>query len=182
MSAGTGPTPATRSEGAEPRDLPPHPMGERGHPEPATPGARDGRSTADLLRALSSEGSELVRQELALARAELNEKLDLFQSRLTSMAVGGALLLAALLFFLWAVNSGLTALLAQVVSLEIAVWLSPLLLAGVLALVGRGMMSSAARDMKKEGVTPSRTKKTLEADTRWARNKAREMKEEMAHG
>lgn len=149
---------------------------------PPPRGPIDSRSVSDLLRELSGEGAELVRQEVALVKAEMSEKLDLFKSEVISMAVGGAFLLAALLFFLWAVNSGLTALLVQFMAVEVAIWLSPLILAGILALAGMSMTKSAAGEMKREGITPSTTKRTLEADKRWAQDKARQVKEEMNHG
>ena len=68
---------------------------------------------------------------IALAKAEMNEKLDVFQRSGVSMAIGGALLMAALLTVLWAVNAAVTTLFAQFMEPAIAVWASPLVLARI---------------------------------------------------
>lgn len=147
----------------------------------ATPRA-DGRSVPDLLRELSSEGADLVRQEVALAKAEMQEKMVVFQRNLVSIAVGGALMLASLLTGLFFVNRGLTALLAQVMGVETAVWLSPLILTVVLAAAGWGMIQKGKNALGDEGLTPQKTKATLTEDKRWAQAKAREVKEDFKHG
>lgn len=139
----------------------------------------DGRSVPDLLRELSGEVADLARLEVELAKTEMSEKLEVFQRGMIATVVGGTFMLAALLALLWAVNLALTALLAQFVSLDIAVWLSPLILAAVLAPIGWAMMKGGTRSMKREGVTPSMTRETLEEDRRWAGEKAREIKQEM---
>lgn len=151
-------------------------------PTPSPASRRDGRSVPELLRELSSEGADLVRQEIALAKTELNEKMAVFQRNLVSIAMGGGLMLAALLTGLFFVNRGLTALLAQVMGVEIAVWLSPLILTVVLAAVGWGMIQKGKNALADEGLTPHKTKTTLKEDKRWAQAKAREVKEDFKHG
>ena len=145
-------------------------------------GASDGRSVANLLRDLSSETVNLVRQELELAKAEMREKLEVYQRSMLTMGAGAVLLLAALLTGLWAVNTGLTALLAQSIDLEIAVWLSPLILTVVLGVMGWGMIGGAKKRMKDEGLVPRQTTTALRDDKRWAQQKAHEIKEEITHG
>jgi uncharacterized membrane protein YqjE len=71
----------------------------------------NGRSVAGLLRDISTETVTLVRQELDLARAEMREKLDVYQRSTMTLGAGAVLLLAALLTGLWALNTGITALL-----------------------------------------------------------------------
>ena len=142
----------------------------------------DGRSVPELIRELSREGADLVRQEVSLAKAELNEKVDTYRESAVSMAIGGALLLAALLMFAQAVNHGLTALLAQGMDLEIAVWLAPLLLALALAAIGWGVFSGGRKKMAEEGIVPEATRETLIEDKRWASRKVREVREEIDNG
>lgn len=144
--------------------------------------AMNGRSVADLLRDLSTETVSLVRQELELARAELREKVDVYQRSTMALGIGAALLLGALFTGLWTLNTGLTALLAQSMDLDVAVWLSPLILTVVLGLMGWGLVRSAASRMKEEGVMPRQTATALRDDKRWAQEKAHEIKEEMTHG
>lgn len=144
--------------------------------------AREDRSLGELLRELSTEGRDLVQQEIALAKAEMNQKIEVFQTNSISIATGGALLLASLLFALWAANMGVTALLAQFMTPDVAIWLSPLLLAAVLGMIGLGMVKKGQSAIKSEGITPQRTTSTLKEDTRWAREKAREVRQEVQHG
>src|SRR5690606_16190095 len=143
---------------------------------------QNGRTMTGLLRELSIESGTLVRQEIALAKAEMREKMDVFQQSMVSMGIGGVLLLAALLTGLWAVNMGLTALLTQVMGVEIAVWLSPLILTVALAAIGWGMIKGGKEKMAQEGIAPRRTASTLEEDKRWAQSKLHEVKEEITHG
>lgn len=161
--------------------------GERGPAGRAVHEARhgpreDGRSIVELLKELSGDSGTLVRQEVELAKAEMREKLDVFQKSMISMAIGGAFLLAALLTGLWAVNQGLTALLAQFTSLELAVWLAPLLLTVVLGAIGWGIAKGAKEEMASEGIKPQQSTDSLREDRRWAREKVQEVKEEMTHG
>lgn len=142
----------------------------------------DDRSVPELMRDLSHDGSELVRKELALAKAELNEKLDTLRSGSITMAIGGALLLAALLLVVQAFNQSFTALLALVFGLGVAVWLAPLVLALVVGGIGWDLLTSATRRISQEGLVPQATTETLRDDQRWAREKVREMKEEIRHG
>ena len=154
----------------------------RGRPSVPVRSFADGRSVADLLRDLSTETVSLVRQELDLAKAEMREKAEVYQRSSIAMGAGAALLLAALLTGLWALNTGLTALLAQSMDLDIAVWLSPLILTVVLGMIGWGLIRGATSRMKDEGLTPRRTTTALRDDKRWAQRKAHEIKEEMTHG
>ena len=143
--------------------------------------AADHRSITDLFRELSSESGDLVRKEVELAKAELNEKMSIFGRGVVSMGIGGALLLCALLTGLWALNGGLTALLAQFLALDIAVWLSPLILTLCLGIGGWMMISGAKERMAREGLSMRRTRETLMADKRWAQAKVTEVKEEVTH-
>jgi len=136
-------------------------------------------SVPDLLRRLSGEGSELVRKEIELAKAEMDEKLDTLKRSAATMAAGGGLLLAGLLFALWTLNTGVTAALVQVVSAAVAVWLAPLLLAAVLLAIGWALISSAKKTMAHETLTPEGSRESLRRDLRWAEGKAKQAKEEV---
>jgi hypothetical protein len=145
-------------------------------------GNGDGRSVVDLIRQISTESGNLVRQEVELAKAEMREKLGVFQRSIVSIVIGGVLLLAALLTGLWALNTGLTALLAQVMALDIAVWLSPSILTVALGGIGWSMIGRGRERMAEEGLVPRRTTTTLREDKRWAQEKMHEIKEELTHG
>jgi hypothetical protein len=137
---------------------------------------------AHLLRELSSEATDLARLELELAKTEMYEKVDVFQRGTKSMIIGGALLLAGLLTGLWALNLGFTALLAQFLEVEMAVWLSPLILAVVLGAIGWGTIEGARHRMSEEGIAPTRTRESLREDREWARRKAHDVKQDLQEG
>ena len=88
-------------------------------------------------------------------------------------------MLAALLFTLWALNTGVTAALLQVVDAEIAVWLAPLLLAAVLATIGWALISKGKNTMADETLAPEQTRESLRNDRRWAEGKVERAKEEL---
>ena len=67
------------------------------------------RTLIGLFSDLWRETSALFRAEAELAKAELSEKVTQIQTAIISLAVGGAILLAAILFLLDAVVNGLDA-------------------------------------------------------------------------
>jgi hypothetical protein len=133
--------------------------------------ARDERSIGSLIRELSSDGGTLVRQEIELARTELGEKIDLLRHSLVRIGIGAAVLLAGILVLFTAVNRALTVVLAQFMSTEVAVWLSPLIIASVLFLVGWSFIRKGRRGIKTQGLAPKQTAESLKEDGRWLKEK-----------
>ena len=81
------------------------------------------------------------------------------------------LLLAALFGVLWTINMALTTVLEGAVGLEIAVWLSPLLLSAVIAAIGYAMVNGARNRMREESIIPRRTTETLKEEKQWLKNR-----------
>src|SRR5690606_32585923 len=142
----------------------PHVPSQRAH-------VRDERSIGPLFRELQQDSTTLVRQEVELAKAEIKESVRTYARSTVRMAVGGALLLAALFGLLWTVNMALTALLENAVGLEDAVWLSPLILSAVIAIIGYAMVKSASSRMREESIVPRRTTETLKEEKQWLKNR-----------
>lgn len=161
-------------------DTGPRPPGDESVARASIPDIPD-RSLPDLVRELAGDGADLVRQELALGKAEFREKLDHYADSLVTMAIGSALLLAGLMTFLWGVNAGLTALVAEFVGLEVAVWLTPMVLAALFGVLGLGMVKGARKSMREEGVVPHQTARSLRTTKVWAENTIRDVKEEATH-
>jgi hypothetical protein len=136
----------------------------------------DERSLGSLIKELGDEGSRLIRDEVQLAKAEMREKIEVYERNTVKMVVGGVLLLGAFLVMLIAVNRGLTLLLYQFMSVEIAVWLAPLILASIAGLVGWSMTKNAQKEMKEEGLTPNRTVQMLREEKDWVMQEAREVR------
>lgn len=133
----------------------------------------DTRSLGDLFRELSLEGRTLVQQEIQLAKTEIQEKMSIYASNSITMAVGGALLLVALMAVGTAVIYGLIVLLDLFLPFELAVWLAPLLFGAVVAFVGWRMISKGKQTLANEGLAPQRTLDTLREDKDWMKSKVR---------
>lgn len=154
--------------------------GARFDPDPGVAGTTrgaarsgNGRSVVTILRELTTESRDLMQLELELAKTEMREKLGVYERNMGAIAVGGALLLATLLMLVIALNRGLTALLEGWMSLEVAVWLAPLILAVVLGGIGWSMIQKGLAAIRGAGVTPHRTMETLKDDKRWAERKVK---------
>jgi uncharacterized membrane protein len=93
------------------------------------------RSARALLRRLLSELSTLIRQEFALAVAELIQSLGAFRAVAVVLAGGAIALLAGFLLLLTAAVLGLAALLPP--------WLAALVVAVVVLAIGFGLLQSA---------------------------------------
>jgi hypothetical protein len=127
-------------------------------------------------RSSATRARAFIREEVQLAKTEMREKIEVYERNTMKMVVGGVLLLGAFLVLLIAVNRGLTLLLFQFMSLEVAVWLAPLILASIAGMVGWGMMQNAQKEMKEEGLTPNRTMQTLREEKDWVMQEAREVR------
>ena len=136
--------------------------------------ARNGtgrQSIIGLLRSLTTEGRELLALEIALAKTEMREKLEVYEKNALSLALGGGLLLAALLLGAWTLNAALTSVLATFLGVGIAVWLAPLILTLAFGAFGWSKVRSGLRGMREESPMPTKTIQTLKDDKRWAERK-----------
>jgi hypothetical protein len=128
---------------------------------------RDDRSLGQILRDLRDETSQLLRQEVDLAKTEMSEKMSRLGSNMGSVATGGAVLFAGALVLLAALTLGLIALFSQFMDRDVAMWLAPLLVGGVLAFIGYGMVKKALQALKQEGIAPQRTTQSLKENKEW---------------
>ena len=110
----------------------------------------DSRSMGQLLRDLSDGASTLVRKEVALATAEISEKLSQFKSGMTELGIGAVVVLAGLLVLLDAAVYGLTLMLGSAA-------LSALIVGGVVVVIGMVLMMAARRNLRTSSLTPQRT-------------------------
>jgi len=135
----------------------------------------DDRSLGSLIRELGDEGSHLIREEVQLAKTELREKIEVYERNTVKMVVGGVMLLGAFFVLLVAVNRGLTVLLGQFMTAEVAVWMAPLILALIAGVTGWSMTRNAQSEMKREGLTPTQTMRTLREEKNWVQQQARKV-------
>ena len=132
---------------------------------------REEKSLGQLLKELTGETTTLLKQEVDLAKTEMGEKASRVGTSLGSVAVGGAILFAGALALLFAAVNGLTEILAQILPLTVAAWLSPLVLGLVLGLIGYSLVKKALATLKQESVTPRRTTQSLQENKEWLQSK-----------
>jgi hypothetical protein len=124
------------------------------------------QSLSSLFRTLTRELSNLISQEIALARAEISEKVGQIEVGIGSLAAGGIIILVGLFFLAEALVFGVAALLQLWLSAVIAAWLAPLLVGLVIVIVGWGLLAKGRSNLKARNLEPRRTIDSLRRDER----------------
>jgi uncharacterized membrane protein YqjE len=124
------------------------------------------RSTGELLKQLSDETATLVKQEVELAKAELQEKGK--QAGVGVGMFGGAGLFGVGAF------AALTACLIAALELAVALWLAALIVAVVYAVVA-GVLAMRGKQKVKDAAppVPEQAKESVKEDVEWAKTRAR---------
>lgn len=122
--------------------------------------SHDDRSLGDLLSELSRETATLVRKEVELATTEMTAKAQKAAANAAIAAVGGALMHAGLLVLLAAVVVGLT-------QLGLTPWLSALIVAVLVMVVGYVMVNRGLTNLRRTDVAPRQAIETLKENARW---------------
>lgn len=120
---------------------------------------RDERSLGDLFNELSQETTTLVRQEVQLARVELQQTASNVGKNVAYLAVGGLILYAAFLALLYAVVAALAT--------TMDAWMAALLVALIVGTVGAFLTYYGYDQLKRVSLVPQRTVETLEEDAEW---------------
>jgi hypothetical protein len=123
---------------------------------PADNGERESQSAFGLLRRLTDELTTLLRQELALATAEVSRSMRVMLTGAASVAVGGAVLFTGLLAMLAAAVLGLATVLQP--------WLAALVIGAAVAIIGVVLVLAGIRSMDPSTLKPSRTAESLRRD------------------
>ena len=120
------------------------------------------RPLGELVKELSSQTSTLVRQEIELARAELQQKGKL-------AGKGAGMLAGAAVFALLAMGA-LTAGLIAVLSTAMATWIAALIVM-VLWLIVAAVLAKAGQKSIQRATPPApQTVETVREDIQWAKN------------
>lgn len=122
---------------------------------------RPDRSMAGLFGDLLRATSRLFRQEIALARAELEAKLSQLGIGAVEMVAGGLVIYAGFLALLAAAGLGL--------ALVLPPWLAALAVGAVTVLVGTLVAYMGKRAVRSRTLVPERTLRSLRKDAAWAR-------------
>lgn len=135
-----------------------------------------------LLSELRDEGTTLFRQEIALAKAELSEKIAQAGKSAAAVATAGALAYAGLIIGLIGVaHLAHHGLVAAGLSDDTARWLGFLLVGAIVGLVGWAMLTKARKNLTAASLKPTETAASLRETKQWAQNKIRPAHHEPAH-
>ena len=121
----------------------------------------ENRPLGDLFSDLASDMSNLVRQEVALAKLEVTQKAKYLGRNVGYPVVGGAVAYAGML----AVIAAIIMLLDRVMP----AWGAALLVGVVVALVAWLMIGKAMSALQQAELTPKETVETLKEDATWVK-------------
>ncbi len=139
-------------------------------PPPPPAGAEP--SLGELFRQLTQDSATLIRQEVALAKAELSETASRVARSAAMIAVGGALALVGLLVL----TAFLVVLLGDLMD---NYWLSALIVGLLFAIIGAVLASTYLKRLRETNLRPDQTIQTLQEDKRWLQSEVQEVKREL---
>jgi len=120
------------------------------------------RPLGELVKELSSQTSTLVRQEIELARAELQQKGKL-------AGKGAGMLAGAAVFALLAMGA-LTAGLVAVLSTAMATWIAALIVMVLWLIVAAVLAKAGQKSIQRATPPVPQTVETVKEDIQWAKN------------
>ena len=121
------------------------------------------RSLGDLFSDLSLQTSDLIRQEMRLAKAEIRENLADAGRHARMIGVSIA-------FGFAAVVAAAAALALLLVDVGVEPWLAAIITAAVMGLVAYVLAQSGASALRKTSMAPVETIHTLKETTQWLKN------------
>ena len=154
-------------------------MAERVQTQPVTTSVGDGRGPAaepqlgDLFRQLAQDSATLVRQEMALAKAELRDNVKSVARDTAKIAVGavlagvGALVLVAFLVLLLGDAVG-------------EYWAGALIVGILFVAIGAFLVMNAMKRLKQDSITPEQTLQTLKEDKQWLQSEMKQVRRDLA--
>jgi len=119
----------------------------------------ENRPLGDLFSDLATEMSNLVRQEVSLAKVEVTQKAKYVGRNVGYLVVGGAVAYAALL----AILAAIIMLLARVMPH----WGATLIVGVVVGAIGWMLIGKALMALQQADLTPRETVETLKEDATW---------------
>jgi tetrahydromethanopterin S-methyltransferase subunit G len=127
---------------------------------------QDDRSLGELFADLAKESSVLVRQEVALAKAEMTQKAGQVGKDIGFLAVGGLVLYAGVLAII-------AAIIIVLGTIGVPWWLAALVVGVIVAGVGYFLVQKGMQALKRENLAPKQTIETLKEDAEWAKEQVR---------
>jgi uncharacterized membrane protein YqjE len=123
------------------------------------------RPIGEVAGLLTRDLSQLIRQELELAKAEMGEK--------TKKILPGAAMAAGAVFVALCAAGALTAFVVLVLALFLDAWLAALITGVALAIVAAGMAWAGKERVQEAGMpVPEQTIETMKEDAQWMKEQA----------
>jgi hypothetical protein len=129
------------------------------HSRSTTTSVSSRESIGNLISNLANQTGNLIRDEFALAKREIEEKVQSVQSVLIMIVIGALLGLIAVLALCAALVLGLSEYLEP--------WLSALLVGGVFGVVAGIVIAFGVSRLKHIRLKPEQTLQTLEENKEW---------------
>jgi len=123
----------------------------------------DDRSLGDLFAELSRETSDLVREEVSLAKTELTAKATAIGKDIGFLAAGGAILYAGFLALIAALIVGIS-------QAGLTWWLSALIVGIVVVAIGAFLAWMGINNLKRTSAVPQQTLQSIKEDVQWTKN------------
>jgi hypothetical protein len=134
-------------------------------PDVIEPRPKTERSITTLLSDLASETILLIRQELALLKAELHEKFSRVGQGMTALGAGALIAYSGWLVLLAAAVLGLATVLPA--------WLAALIVALVVLAIGGALVFIGKSRFDADALMPRRSLRSLREDEAWLRERLR---------
>ena len=122
------------------------------------PATEQRSSLRELVWNIAGDAGDLVRGEIALSRAEAEQKIDRVTTGIISLFGAMMLAFAGLVIVLFAGAQALTRVVPD--------WAASLIVGGIVLLIGVALALSARRALSLAGMVPQRTIRNVKADTR----------------
>ena len=133
---------------------------------------KDQPPISELLKNLRDETSQLVRQEIQLAKTEASEKAATLLRNMVAFLVGALVAYSALHFLLLAIASILAHLFWEMdIALTVSFFLGSLIVAVVVGIVSAVLVGKAKKSLEDFSITPERTVDSLKSDKQFVERK-----------
>jgi hypothetical protein len=137
----------------------PGPAAPAGGPAPG-----EAPSMASLVSGIITDAERLVRQEITLARREMQAEFVKAKTASISLAAGACVALLGLFFL----GFTIVYVLNEVAGLPL--WASFLIVGGVLAIAGAILLFAGLEEFRKVSLVPPQTAETLQENVQWLQN------------
>jgi hypothetical protein len=132
---------------------------------------RPERPVKELLRELADQVATLAREEVALVKREMSDKAKTLARNAVSIAGGGLVIHLGAMLLLAAVTAGVYVVLNTFAPWWVCVWLAPLIVGVVVAVVGYAMIRKGISTLKREKFMPQQTVDSLRENKQWLASK-----------